>query len=66
MITKEQMQAFFEQQIAEKGKKQLTIEAMQWAIDNGIVSVLRMKSLPLEQQQREIIKLMKMYTRSLM
>ena len=66
MITKEQMQTFFEQQIAEKGKKQLTIEAMRWAIDNGIVSVLRMKSLPLEQQQREILKLMKMYTRSLM
>ena len=66
MITKEQMQAFFEEQIAEKGKKKLTIEAMHWEIDNGIVSVQRMKSLPLEQQQKEILKLMKMYTRSLM
>jgi hypothetical protein len=60
------MQAFYEQQMAEKGKKQLLMEAMQWALQNKVISLQKLQSLPIEQQQIEVQKVEKMYVRSLM
>lgn len=66
MITKEQLKAFLDQQIAEKGKMPLMIEAMRWALDNKFVSLSRIKSIPLEMQQKEFARLMLIYVRTLM
>ena len=66
MITKEEMKAFFEQQVAEKGKVQMMAEALQWAVNNKLVTVETLKSQPIEVQQRELMRFALMYSRSLM
>lgn len=66
MITKEEMQAFYEQQIDEKGLTRFTAEALQWAINNKFITLERLKAWPIEEQQKALLRLMKMYSRSLM
>lgn len=66
MITKEEMKAFFEQQVAEKGKVQMMAEALQWALQNKMISLEQLKVLPLKDQQIALLKLGKMYVRTLM
>ena len=60
------MKAFFEQQVAEKGKVQMMAEALLWAVNNKLVTVETLKSQPIEEQQRELVRLALMYSQSLM
>ena len=65
MITREELKAFLDQQIAEKGKMPLMIEAMQWAKETNMMPS-RLWQMPKEMQQKQIFRLMLMYVRTLM